>query len=291
MQNFVFVPIRNKKCTLIPRIPLQLDCGLRIGNFEPDHYGRIVRFDPRGMEEFSPQHKGLVADPTCVQLSAHSLDDWAKSIFFALNFSAKEGALIPSVAYSAVKRKALIVTQKNNIDGSFASLSKLPSYVLSENYNARMIDILFQKILRGLSRDRTLHITIRRFNSSILSDDPSSRIIDLAICLESLFPFDSEISFRFSLLGAVISTSDSAKRKQNFSILRDLYKARSAFVHGTEIKNTTLERVTNELPTLLQIVKLCILRKLDFLSEEPTMNWKDHIDDVALGASSIEGVA
>jgi hypothetical protein len=73
------------------------------------------------------------------------------------------------------------------------------------------------------------------YEASMAEEHPASRLIALAIALESLFsPADGqEISYKTSLAASQLLGADAEGRKRVFSDLQDLYKRRSKIMHGS----------------------------------------------------------
>lgn len=73
------------------------------------------------------------------------------------------------------------------------------------------------------------------YEMSLAEERPSTRLIDLAVALESLFSPDDkqEISFKIALAASNLLGANAEQRRQIFSELRDLYARRSKIVHGS----------------------------------------------------------
>jgi Apea-like HEPN len=73
------------------------------------------------------------------------------------------------------------------------------------------------------------------YEMSLAEERPSTRLIDLAVALESLFSPDDkqEISFKIALAASNLLGTNAEQRRQIFSELRDLYARRSKIVHGS----------------------------------------------------------
>ena len=58
---------------------------------------------------------------------------------------------------------------------------------------------LYEVVSKALKKQESLLLTLNRFNSCWLREIDHDRIIDAAICLESIIASSTEISFKFSL--------------------------------------------------------------------------------------------
>lgn len=80
--------------------------------------------------------------------------------------------------------------------------------------------------------------------------------------IESLFPIDQELTFRFSLyISKFLAGSDNEKAKEIFSETKKLYGSRSSAVHGGNIKGDLNKLVTQSASLLNQLILKCIVIK------------------------------
>jgi hypothetical protein len=76
-----------------------------------------------------------------------------------------------------------------------------------------------------------LHITADRFVRYLKMNNTRDALVDLCICLESLIESSTEISFRFAVCLAKVSSKNAEPISD---LLSDLYDLRSKVVHGTD---------------------------------------------------------
>src|SRR5207302_8860173 len=76
-----------------------------------------------------------------------------------------------------------------------------------------------------------LHITADRFVRYLRMNNSRDALVDLCICLESLIESTTEISFRFAVCLAKVSSKNAEAISE---LLSDLYNLRSKVVHGTD---------------------------------------------------------
>ncbi len=77
--------------------------------------------------------------------------------------------------------------------------------------------------------------------------------------IEGLFGVDSEIVFRLSLYVArFLEPDDGVRRSQVFTDVKQLYKQRSAAVHGSTLKGDIRVAVTNSTELLLSLLRRCV---------------------------------
>lgn len=143
------------------------------------------------------------------------------------------------------------------------------------------VKTLFGSTAKALCVDPKFSISISRFNAALSRSSPEDRIIDLSICLESIFDYQTEISFRFSLYNSILSEVDFSKRHGVFKILRNLYKRRSDIVHGSKPLDTVWLETHWE--AVVRIAKLSLMAKIEFLSNHVPADWQNYLDKLALG--------
>ena len=90
-----------------------------------------------------------------------------------------------------------------------------------------------------------LHSAIRRFMSSYEQDYLEDRIIDLCICLESIYQDDiQELRFKLAVRTASFLESDPCLQNRIYRIILDGYKIRSKIVHGDKVPKVTVENLS-----------------------------------------------
>jgi hypothetical protein len=80
------------------------------------------------------------------------------------------------------------------------------------------------------------NIAASRLKSANKRENLLERAVDLAIALESLYDFNDELSFRYSLITANIVKLDPQSRLTMFNKLKKFYDFRSKIVHGNGIE-------------------------------------------------------
>ncbi len=165
--------------------------------------------------------------------------------------------------------------------------SKLTSYSALPKITNQDIQLLFILTRRVIKTDKQLQTTFRRFCSAFMKSNWEDRLIDLTIALESLIPSQTEIKFKFSLYLSLIVSDNPEKRKEIHGMLSDLYDARSGIVHGTSSETRkAIEESKKNWDKLVDILKQCILYRLEFRDKFPDQDWKKHLLSLSLGNSS-----
>jgi Apea-like HEPN len=105
------------------------------------------------------------------------------------------------------------------------------------------------------------------YETSIHQKDAVTRLINLAIALESLFspPTKTELNYRIGLYVSLLISLDVNERIENFNFIKEMYKRRSDLFHGSYDVNRYQQGnfVTNEeAERLASIIRVSILRFL-----------------------------
>ncbi len=194
-------------------------------------------------------------------------------ILFSLGICSSDG--IPSVPlYLETTERAI------NKQLSFESIISPKKLNLYRGMNAEF----FVKILVCLrdaykrTPDR-LEIAIRRYNNFLSNGGSPEGLLDLSICLESLFRAGTEISFRFSLgLVKLIGYKENLA-KQYFELFRKLYDLRSKYVHGDPSYKKTHKLIAPHLRLLRGASSKALGLYVLYLKENGPGNWDGFLQD------------
>jgi hypothetical protein len=130
-------------------------------------------------------------------------------------------------------------------------------------------NIINQYFALNINIRNNLRTPLKRLNQSLRRINDIDKFIDLAIALEALLLHKIEdkeqLSFTFSLRGAWLLGRNTKERKDNYDLLRDIYKARSMAVHSGKINEKKLKMSPQDLfnkgvKTCVTIIKGVIVR-------------------------------
>jgi hypothetical protein len=100
-------------------------------------------------------------------------------------------------------------------------------------------------------RANGLETLVRRFQDSFRWQDNVQNVVDLAVCLESLFDIKApELSYKLSTRVASLLGRTDDERLQISRRVLCVYNARSVLVHGPRTKKTPEQEITESLKTL-----------------------------------------
>lgn len=278
-------PIYNKTCNLAAASAVSLGGSASISSLGHEFLSLLVKKKSPLSDFLNSKTKAFFHEVT-EDFSEVDLKREFHALGFALNLSSDgapallgETYIIKKIGKATVKSilpAKQIFSMKQIKEEKF----KLRSQVTSGQI--REIFVLSQK---AILKNKTLSITLSRFNSALCRTDKDDFYIDLAVALESVIRASSEISFRFAILNTIISERDVTRRHSVYKLLKKFYNARSKIVHGAIKPKDYLNET--ELDKIVSIAKLAILYKIKFFSnDEANYDWDEHQTKLILGQDS-----
>jgi Apea-like HEPN len=119
-----------------------------------------------------------------------------------------------------------------------------------------------------------LHITADRFVRYLRMNNSRDALVDLCICLETLFEMENEISFRFAVCLAKVARLKDCETTSG--LLTDLYSLRSKVVHGADYSKAHRKVVPNT-AQLRSAARAILTAYVFFLSEHSREDWNKHL--------------
>lgn len=282
MEKPVIFLVANRNSVLLKGVPIVLSGGISIKSLSDEHLGLLIGFRQSLTEVVNPKKKCVLIPHDHDIFKNHNLPNINIAISFALTFFAKEGAIACDRVFTTEKKKKLRISEEIILSNRILTAAANDTdFRISETAAPGKINTVFSSCLNSILKEKSFKITIERFISSVVGEDLYSKIIDISISLESLFSGNQEIKFRFSLFNSIISTTELEKRNEVYDLMRMLYDARSAIVHGDEIKNK--EKLEVNWQKITDIAKLAIVYKMSFLDARPLADWNKHLERLALG--------
>ncbi|KRB22155.1 hypothetical protein ASD99_08190 [Mesorhizobium sp. Root695] len=282
MEKPLIFLVANRNCTLQKGFPIVLAGGIILKQIQDDHLGSIIGFRSSLASIVTPKKKCFLIPHDHDAIATHTLENISLCLSFSLNFFADEGAITCDRVFTTEKKRKFKILRETPLANRILSSEAGDiDFKLKNAAKSKEIDTVLVSSLKSVNSDKSMVITLDRFVSGIIRSDFPSRVIDMAICLESLFSSSQEIKFRFSLYNAIISTIEIDKRDPAFELMKILYDARSAIVHGGEVKNK--EKLEDEWEKIVDIAKLSILYKMNFLTVRNKTEWDNHLNKLILG--------
>ena len=286
----IIIPILNKKVTLIPGPPILLSNDFSIEKISDDEFSAFFR-DAR--EEIKSNLD--INSTKCIKIQCNNPDNQAIKIFrtksvFTLNILSDGNPMVTSWAghLTGEKKKYL----KNITDfESLAAFHKISSkpYKIGLTTKRETIIQFFQVVDKAIESSSSVIFTLEKYNSSLLRDDFFDRLIDSAICFETMMPGNTELVFRLSQSIAFIVGSNPQERLEIYDNMKKLYDVRSKLVHG-DLSSKSIERKISDVQTNFSIfekyLKSAVTYYIMFLSSHKKDEWENHIKEIVIGTQN-----
>jgi Apea-like HEPN len=246
------IPLLHRECKLIPNVPLLFDQTTSVRSLKSEHIGAIITKRRALSETLNSKTKCFFIQTGDEETSQQIVETTALCGSFVLNVFAKIGALICEQGFviKHVRSHSVI----NVFELSAAAIPTFGKFEIDQNTDPTSVKTLYAGVNEALRKDPSLAITIRRFNSALSKSSYEDKVIDITICLESMFNSQTEISFRFSLYNSILAGNDVESSLVLFRLLKKLYAERSNLVHGnTRAYVIWLEYHTRTFMTLKRI--------------------------------------
>jgi len=161
------------------------------------------------------------------------------------------------------------------------------SFAFNEGTRPEEVNKWYSIVSQAVAKHEPMQITLGRFNSCLLRNDPFDQIIDLTISMESLIQSSVELKFKFALFHSFLSQRSPAPRAQTFAILKDLYDARSSIVHGDSATRSAQRKITDtiaRIPELIRLAHASINYYSAFIFENSIDKWSAHLEGLIIGS-------
>ncbi len=290
------LPILNGTCITFRGPSWWLADGIQVRSLSEDDARFVLEEAPRGFEhQVEAGQKVLVVtdlakgpyDRVGEELE-RDVSNRAICAQATLNMLAEASPIV--MPYCVVISEAYIRRVRDihelEVWGDTTVLRRQP-YRIGQDITVAEVKFLFEMAMSALKQRPELGVTLKRFCSALIKSNPSDKIIDLTIALESLVPIDSEIRFRFSFYLSLLAETGNEERKSAFEDLRILYDARSQIVHGGADQGKAISKVLKKWTRLIKFAKKCIVYRLHFEGQMPGVQWQNHLQDLAYGETPL----
>lgn len=278
------IPLLHRECKLIPNVPLLLDQSTSVRSMKTEYIGAIISKRRALSETISSKTKCILIQTGDQETTQDLIETTALCGSFVLNVFARTGALVCEQGFVIKHVKSHSVT--NVVELSTTAVSPFGRFEIDQNTDPAAIKTLYATVNEALQKDPSLSITLRRFNNALSKNIYEDKVIDITICLESMFNSQTEVSFRFSLYNSILAGNSLESRLSLFKLLKKLYTERSNLVHGN--KGLDLPWVTQNWDEIIRATKRALLKKIEFLQDHPIAGWQGHLDRLALEGAQYE---
>jgi Apea-like HEPN len=280
----LIIPFRNGLETKFEVSPWYLSDSIYIREILGDDFGSIYK---ENQELYTPI---LSAKSTCLYIDEDfdgSPETLARSVATQVQYVLKTFAAQPIL----VSHCALLDISGDEprlaqmIELLSTPFAEIKPCILREDATEKELHEWFTVVRTAVNNHDPVHITLSRFNSSLLRSDPLDKIIDLTVAMESLIRSAFEIKFKFALFNSLLSEPNSNKRFERFELLQTLYDARSSVVHGDITKGAQkkIDQVLERFDQIVAAGQAAINYYLLYLFDKPPAKWSEHLEKLALG--------
>lgn len=286
----IIIPILNKKVTLIQGPPILLSSDYIIEKITDEEFSAFFR-------DASDEIKtNLDINSTkCIKAQCSSPDkEMIKSIrtkaVFALNIFAESNPIVTSWAGHLAGDKKINLKGVTDFESlaAFHKLSSKTYKILSKTKRETIIQF-FQIIEKAVSTSLSVLFTLEKYNSSLLRDDFLDRLLDAAICFETMMPGNTELIYRLSQNVSFMVGNSATERLVIFDNMKKLYDVRSKLVHG-DLKSKGTEKKIDDVKTnwstFEKYLKSAVTYYLLFLSQNSKNNWENHLKEIVIGTQT-----
>ncbi len=194
---------------------------------------------------------------------------------FALSLLASSGHALVSMVAAFNQDMCCYVSSTSGLQ----TTSPQPEFVQTVNGSAAAQWLRRCSLAKERLRDR-LHITASRFVRYAQSSETTEALLDLCICLESLFDSQTEIAFRFAVCLTKLLGEKGARAEQISALFSELYDLRSKVVHGDPKAAAVLRRIQPHFLTLRRLARRALTIYVLYLSEHSRQDWQSHLKTI-----------
>ena len=289
MSSKIILPILNKSVTTFKGPTWYLSENVSIETINEDEYFGISDYLK---ESYRTQIQEKSKCARIENIKPEEGEEIAKveasKIAFVLNFFKRKYPVALSFALQITKKRKFRLDNVYDLSIiSDASLSRKQRYKIQENVKRDLITQFYKIISTVCDKEKSVLLTLNRFNSALFRRESLDKIIDITISLETLISGTTELRNKFSLFNAWSAGADNELRGEYYELLLKLYDARSAIVHGSSMTDKEyrkkIEPIINNWDKIIEIAKKSIGYYLLYKYQKETDTWYDHQKKLVLG--------
>ncbi|WP_299145965.1 HEPN domain-containing protein [uncultured Tateyamaria sp.] len=281
-QFFVVSPILHP-CRLIKASPITLGGNISIRTIKSEHFGAILKKSPSHASLIKPNSKSIIIDCADQPPIHDTISYDLLSCTFALNAFSDRGSVIHHNPVTIRFNRVHSATEIH--DHQAVAAADNHDFALKAGTTPADVAAVYSSVRSAVNRDPKLSISLRRYNAAMAKTSPDEKVIDLAICLESMFASQTEISFQFALYNTVMAEASAEKRHDVYKLLKNFYRWRSKIVHGTHSLDQPW--FDENWGKIVRLATLSVLSKTAFISANEPGGWTEHLEKIVLGVETV----
>jgi hypothetical protein len=280
----VVVPLINRASKLGTKVPIPLSADASVHTIRANDLMTISANSPANRDIATGNSKVILWAGQAVAPSDTEIASFVLAAVFALNFLSTGSSASVNRAFVLRSSRKQHLERVVEIGGYNHSPEMAFEIAKATDFSQAMA--VFSGTSEATAKDASMKISMSRFCSAVGKPYLADKIIDICICLESIFNASTEIGFRFSLYNTLLSKAQTKERLAIYRRLKKLYDMRSKIVHGSSEGDE--EWFKDNWSAIVGIAKLSLLQKIQFLQAHNRNEWQEHLDKLALG---MEGAA
>ncbi len=288
MSTKIIFPILNKSVSTYDGPTWYLSDDVALETISDEDYSVI--------STLGDEYTSLISTKTqCVRIENIDLENVegnvgiaSSKVAFIFNFFRNENPIVLSFAIQISKiRKAKLDNVFDLAVISDAYQKRSLGYRIKDKINRELITQFFKVLSDVYRKEKTILLTIDRYNMALYRKSLLDRIVDITISLESMINGATELRYKFSLYNAWSAADDNVSRRKNYELLLKLYDARSAIVHGSSMTQREYQKkiqpIEEKWDEIVRIAEKAIGYYVLFLYQQESKKWKTHQENIALG--------
>ena len=290
MTTKLLLPLLNRTVTMFKGPTWYLSERVSIEAISTEDHGIVFRYAP-------PEYQSLLSPKSkCIRIEAvdeRKCDDIAKIegtiISFLLNYFKSSHPISLSFAIQ-IKKNPRSQVLKKIIDLPFVvdtRSQRTHNYRIRDNVPRGNISDFYKVISKVNEKYPGILLTLDRFSAALFRTGDYDKIIDITISLESLIRGTTELQHKFSLYNSWAAEADNNNRRKCQELLRALYNARSAIVHGTAMSQKEYDKkikpVLDKWNDVIKIAEKALGYHLLYIYDNDIDKWHEHQESLSLG--------
>lgn len=289
MNDFLIIPLLNKQITLFSGSTIFLSDKYYIEKLTDEEHSAFFRDASDSIKNALDLKK-----TKCIKIKESNITDkyirQARTMAtFILNLFSDGSPIVTSWCGHLNGEKKLNI--KNILEfESLAGFHKISNthFRISKTTNRPTVIQTFGVIEQAIDKNPTTLFTLEKYNSSLLRDDFMDKLLDSAICFETMTPGNTELVFRLSQNISFMVGKDPKERLEIFEKMKLLYDVRSKLVHGdlNDKAQKKIDQVKNEWSFYERYLRAAVTYYLFFLAQNDKVLWEQHIKELVIGTQN-----
>lgn len=288
MSTKLLLPLLNRKVTTFKGPTWYLSEKVSIEAISNEDHGIVFRYAPDEYKSLLSLNSKCIRiedvdESQCVNIATIE----GAKISFLLNYFKKLHPIALSFAIQITKKPRSHVLKVIDLPVILdTKFHKTHNYHIRENVPRGNISDFYKVISKVHEKHPGIILTLDRFNAALFRTGEYDKIIDITISLESLINGTTELQHKFSLYNAWAAEQEDDNRKVCLELLKSLYNARSAIVHGSAMSqkeyNKKIRPIVDQWDNVIKTAERALGYHLLYLYSYDIEKWYKHQESLSL---------